>query len=151
MHPEHGRSNAIHRASFPMIERSVFRLILGVCLPVASAVVIEQLPKTGVAEVPFAFQMEDQTLPAGTYSVKQADGGRAICVQNEEIANGGLNCMAAKRKFGKAKGQGARLVFEHDGGRYFLAEIWFEADGRGLILRSRGGEQQTAIRYVRFQ
>jgi hypothetical protein len=134
-----------------MIEKTVVRLILGVCLPVASAVVIEQLPKTGVAEVPFAFQMEDQTLPPGTYAVKQADGGRAICVQNEEIANGDLNCMAAKSKFGRAQGQGARLGFEHDAGRYFLVEIWFEADGRGLILRRGGEEQQSAIRYVRFQ
>ncbi len=134
-----------------MIERSVFRLIVAVGLPVASAVVIEQLPKTGVAEVPFAFQMEDQTLPPGTYAVKQADAGRAICVQNEEIANGGLTCMAAKSKFGKAHGQGPRLVFERDAGRYFLAEIWFEADGRGLILRRGGSEQPSAIRYVRFQ
>jgi hypothetical protein len=115
-----------------MIERTVLRLLIGMGGPIASAVVLEQLPKTGVAEVPFAFQVEEQTLPRGTYAVKQADHGRGVRIWNENVAGTGLNCAAVKRRFGKA--EGARLVFENRGGRYFLSEIWFDADGRGLIL-----------------
>ena len=60
-----------------MIEKTMLRLMIGMGVPIASALVMEQLPKTGVAEVPFAFQVEQQTLPPGTYSVKQADLGRS--------------------------------------------------------------------------
>ena len=143
---------------FPMINNPFLRLTIGMAVPIASALVMEQLPKTGVAEVPFAFQVEQQTLPAGTYSVQEADLGRAFRIQNKKVANAGLKCAAAKRKFGRA--QEARLVFANHGGRYRLSEIWFDADGRGLVLpESRVEEQAKAgckpelqgIRYVQFQ
>ena len=51
------------------MERTILRLLVGMGGPIASAVVLEQLPKTGVAEVPFAFQVQEQTLPRGTYAV----------------------------------------------------------------------------------
>jgi hypothetical protein len=139
-----------------MIEKTVLRLMIAMGVPLASALVVEQLPKTGVAEVPFAFQVENQTLPAGTYSVKQADRGRGIRIQNEKLNGIGTACAAAKRKFGRANG--ARLVFDSYGGHYFLTEIWFDGDGRGVILpvtESTGlaGATPAAqeVRYVRFQ
>jgi hypothetical protein len=114
-----------------MIERTFLRLMIGIGVPIATVVVMEQLPKTGVVEVPFAFQVDEQTLPPGIYSVKQADRGRGIRIQNEKVAQAGLKCIAAKRKFGNA--QEPRLVFDCYRGRYMLSEIWF--DTRGLILR----------------
>jgi hypothetical protein len=139
-----------------MIEKHVCRLMLGMGLPIASALIMEQLPKSGVAEVPFAFQVEQQTLPPGSYSVKQADLGRSVRIQSEKSVGGGLKCLAVKRKFGKA--QGARLVFENYQGHYFLSEIWFDADGRGLILQAGGAKEsvrstrdEREVRSVRFQ
>jgi hypothetical protein len=135
-----------------MMERTILRLLIGMGGPIASAVVLEQLPKTGVAEVPFAFQVEKQTLPRGTYAVTQADHGLGVRISNEKVADTGTNCAAVKRKFGKA-GE-ARLVFENHGGRYFLSEIWFEADGRGLVLQpARQGTKPDpgAIRDIFFQ
>jgi hypothetical protein len=116
-----------------MIERTVLRLMIGMGVPIATVVVMEQLPKTGVVEVPFAFQVDEQTLPPGIYSVKQADRGRGIRIQNEKVAQAGLKCIAAKRKFGNP--QEPRLVFDGYQGRYVLSEIWFDTNGRGLILR----------------
>jgi hypothetical protein len=138
-----------------MIERTVLRLIIAMGVPLASAVVMDQLPKTGVAEVPFAFQVDEQTLPAGSYSVKQADGDRSVQIQSQKMTGASVKCVAVKREFGKA--QEPRLVFESYEGRYFLSEIWFETDGRGLILRNASvvddGASNAAggIRYVRFR
>ena len=130
--------------------------MLGMGLPIASALIMEQLPKSGVAEVPFAFQVEQQTLPPGSYSVKQADLGRSVRIQSEKSAGQGLKCLAVKRKFGKA--QGARLVFENYQGPYFLSEIWFDADGRGMILQGgpakenvQSTQDDREVRSVRFQ
>jgi hypothetical protein len=146
----------MHCFGFQMIEKHVCRLMLGMGLPIASALIMEQLPKSGVADVPFAFQVEQQMLPPGSYSVKQADLGRSVRIQNEKSAGGGLKCMAVKRKFGKA--QGARLVFENYQGQYFLSEIWFDADGRGLILHEGGAKESIRstrddreVRSVLFQ
>jgi hypothetical protein len=141
---------------FQMIERPILRLIIGIGLPIVSALVMEQLPKTRVAEVPFAFQVEQQTLPPGAYSVKQLERGQGVRIQNERIAGLDLKCEAAKHIFGKP--QGARLVFENYEGRYFLSEIWFDADGRGLVLpqdqvKAGAGSKsdEREVRYVRFQ
>jgi hypothetical protein len=123
-----------------MIERTVLRLMIGAGLPIAAALVMEQLPKTRIAEVPFAFQIQDQKLPPGTYSVKQAGLGRSILIQNKKLAGAGMKCVAFKRKFGKA--ELARLVFDSYQGRYLLSEVWFDADGPGVVLRRKDSGQK---------
>lgn len=125
-----------------MIERTVARLMIAIAVPIATALVMEQLPKTRVAQVPFAFQIDEQTLPPGTYSIKQAGLGHSIRIQNEKLAGEGLKCAAAKRKFGKA--QPARLVFDSYEGRYLLSEVWFDADGRGVVLRRKNSGPQVS-------
>lgn len=128
-----------------MINRSVFRLVMSVAIPLASAAVIELLPKTRVAQVPFQFQVADRILPAGTYAVRAGGLGRGIRIQNQKSAGDFLDCATAKSKFGRS--DRARLVFADQDGQYRLSEIWFEADGRGVILRnatvSGGGEQKA--------
>jgi hypothetical protein len=139
-----------------MIEKTMLRLIIAMGVPLGSALVLEQLPKTGVAEVPFAFQVEEKTLPPGTYSIRQSDVCRGIRIQNEKVAAAGTKCVAAEHRFGKA--QGARLVFDNYEGHYLLSEIWFDADGRGLILQQKhlsakagsDGENRD-VQFVRFQ
>ena len=132
-----------------MIEKSVRRLMIGMGVPLASALVLEQLPKTGVAEVPFAFQVEEQTLPPGTYSVKQADHGRGVRIQNAKVASARMECIAAKHTFGTT--QDATLVFDRYKGQYFLSQIWFEADGRGLVLpENHIGKTAPGLRDVRY-
>jgi hypothetical protein len=119
----------------------MLKLMIAVGVPILTTLVMEQLPKTGVAEVPFAFQVEDRTLPPGTYSVRQANLGRGIRIENQKIAGVGLQCIAAKRKFGRT--QEARLVFDDHGGQYSLSEIWFDGEGQGLILRPGGAAART--------
>ncbi len=123
-----------------MIQRTMIRLIIAAGVPILTTMVMEQLPKTGVAEVPFAFQVEDQTLPPGTYSVKQADLGRGVRIENQKVAGIGMQCVGAKRRFGKA--QEARLVFDSAGGQYALSEIWFDDEGQGLILRKKSADSR---------
>jgi hypothetical protein len=46
------------------------------------------------------------------------------------------------------------LVFENHGGRYFLSEIWFDADGRGLVLqpaKQGTNPERREIRDIFFQ
>jgi hypothetical protein len=131
-----------------VIEKPLIRLMIAVSLPIATALLMEQLPKTGVAEVPFTFQVKDQMLPPGIYSVKQADLGRGIRIQNQTVATAGLKCVAAKLRFGRV--EEPRLVFEKTAGCYSLSEIWFDAEGRGLILQD-GRLEDREVRSVNFR
>jgi len=130
-----------------MIEKPVMRIIVAVGVPLASALLVAQLPKPRVAEVPFSFQVAGETLPPGTYSVEPAGLGRMIRIQNNRLADAGTKCTAEKRKFGRT--QPARLVFDRSGGAYRLAEVWLEADGRGLILREPTGHPETKSVWLR--
>ncbi len=123
-----------------MIEKPVIRLIVAVVVPLASALIVEQLPKPRIAEVPFSFQVAERTLPAGNYSVEQLGLGRGIRLQNNRLVGAGAQCMAARRKFGRT--EAARLVFDRSDGGYRLAEVWFDTDGRGLILREPSGNRE---------
>jgi hypothetical protein len=127
-----------------MFQRGVFRLAVGMGLPIASALVVEQLPKSGVAEIPFSFEVDGRALPAGTYLVREADFGHSIRVQ-DQTPGGGVAVARAKWRFGTPNR--STLIFERDGGRYSLTEIWFEADGPGLILAA-GKSAAGETRYV---
>ena len=129
--------------------KNPLRLMIAVGVPIATALLIDQMPKTGVAQVPFAFQVGQQAMPAGTYSIKQADLGRTIRIQNSTVSEVSGECVAAKREFGKARG--ARLVFDSHGGHYYLSEIWFAADGPGWVLNEKGQPVSSEVRSVRFQ
>jgi hypothetical protein len=139
-----------------MMQRPVLRLIFAVGLPIAAALLLEQMPKTGVAEVPFAFQVEDQVLPAGTYSIRETDFGRSLRIRNERLPDLGAECVVVRHRFGKSRG--SRVVFQSQGRRYYLSEVWFDADGAGLVLNQRSQERKVAstpptrpARFVRFQ
>jgi hypothetical protein len=127
-----GRSASFWGLYFSMIKSTVLRLMLGIGLPIASAMVMDQLPKSGVAQVPFAFQIGGQTLPAGTYSVSQADLGRGIRIQTAQLNGLDLKYRASQHKFGRV--EPARLIFDTSDGQYRLSEVWLEADGRGMVL-----------------
>jgi hypothetical protein len=131
-----------------MIERAVLRVLIAMSVPIASAVVMEQLPKTGVAEVPFAFEAAGQMLPPGRYSVKQAERGRILRIQNQRVPAIQVECVALERKFGRAKG--ARLVFSNDSEHYHLSEIWFDADGTGLVLKQSRTQRRAAAGELQF-
>jgi hypothetical protein len=132
-----------------MFQRGVFRLAIGMGLPIASALVVEQLPKSGVAEIPFSFEVEGRMLAAGTYAVKEADFGRSIRIQND-TPGGEVAVARAKWRFGTSNR--STLIFVEQSGRYSLAEIWFESDGPGLVLQGlslqAGKSADGEIRYV---
>jgi hypothetical protein len=130
-----------------MFKKPVIQLMIAIALPLASAIFLEQVPKSDVAEVPFAFQVAGETLPAGTYSVQQAGLGGAIRIQNNKLALVGTRCTAAKKKFGRT--QPARLIFDRSDGGYRLSEVWLEADGRGLIFGEPAANREIKCVWLR--
>jgi hypothetical protein len=70
-------------------------------------------------EIPFAFQVQKETLPPGVYQVQQADGSNIATLVNKRTGERvEFIRPASTRQEGKA-----RLVFENGEGRRLLKQI----------------------------
>ena len=107
-------------------------MAIGFSAALGSALLIAQSSGAGVAEVPFDFQILNQTLEAGTYAVVQTNASSVLMLRNQDTGNS-IAIMAGVNKSGKAGD--ARLVFNRYGDRYFLSQVWFAGDeiGHGLM------------------
>jgi len=81
-------------------------------------------------KVPFAFTVNGQQLPAGTYSVSTDDEqSSTLLIQGNHEA---VYVLTAPMSGGSAA-QDTSLVFAKDGDRYRLTQVWNE-DGEGVSI-----------------
>jgi hypothetical protein len=81
------------------------------------------------ANVPFAFSVGSVRLPAGTYAISAA-GVSAIQIRNDQGSASALSLVRGEYQ----SNSGAKLVFHHVAGQYFLAEIWRGAGTNGMVI-----------------
>jgi hypothetical protein len=120
--------------------------ILGIFLGLAVAGVQAQTPSRVEVNIPFEFSAGKTTLQPGVYTVKRMSGNlvtlRNVDNKSSVILNAPVNLsstnVAAKE----------RLVFNKDGDRYFLAQIWLTVDsGRELLKEKKTAERiEIALR-----
>lgn len=113
-----------------------FVAILGVFLGLAVAAVQAQAPSKVEVNIPFEFSAGNTTLKPGVYSIKRMPGN-LLSLRNTEdksavILNAPVNLSSNDPEAVE------RLVFNKDGDRYLLAQIWLTADsGRGLAAKTK--------------
>ena len=88
-----------------------------------------QAQSAAKANVPFAFSVGSAQLPAGTYVITTA-GMSAIEIRNGQT---GACALSLVRREHQSK-SGAKLVFHHVAGQYFLAEIWRGTGTNGMVI-----------------
>jgi hypothetical protein len=93
------------------------------------------------ADIPFAFQVGNRTMPAGEYGIQRALAENPS-LQRIRRTDSGANAVAQTvlmyAKDGKSE---PALVFHKYGNSYFLSEIWTgEAQGRKLYQSDREKE-----------
>jgi hypothetical protein len=92
------------------------------------------------ADVPFAFTVGSQQLPAGRYIVS-SDDLASITIRS---ADTGASVMSLVRAESPNK-QAPKLVFHHLGNQYLLAEVW-GAEGRaGMIVPTSDLEKELEM------
>ena len=105
----------------------------GVVAMVMAATVAHAGPNTNRQEVkvPFAFTVNGQEMPAGTYSVLQDDAqSGTLLIQG---AHSAAYVLTAPVATGSAP-QDTSLVFEKDGAHYRLMQVWDDAgDGVSIV------------------
>ena len=95
-------------------------------------------------EAPFAFQVENNKLPAGEYTVLVQAGWLQIQAKDGKGAAHSLTIPVVSR--GSKTVANSHVVFHNYQGRYFLAEIWTSGQEKGRELLETREEQQLAKR-----
>ena len=104
------------------------------------------------AAIPFAFTVQNTTLPAGDYTVSQASAlGNLMLIRNLEAHKAMLVIAPGGERAYRSSGDKNVLVFHKVGGRYFLAEVKTDAICGSIVpsklereLASEGGGQTMA-------
>ena len=85
-----------------------------------------------VVQVPFDFNVGDQTVPAGQYDVIIPSNGGALWILNHDgEAQRMILARSAERRGDKMI---AKLVFHRYGATYFLAQAWMSGDSTGCEI-----------------
>ena len=115
--------------------------MLGVALMVSVPLV--QAQSAVKADVPFAFSLQDKSMPAGNYKII-ALSGQVLEVWNLDAQRGTL--LAKQMSVQSNRDQSPKLVFHKYGDQYFLSQIWYAEShyGVGFAESKREKEVKTA-------
>ena len=100
------------------------RTLITICLLLTAAVFAQMTSSQQLMKVniPFAFGVQDQSLPAGQYLVFTVTPERSIRIVS---ANGKHSAIVnTLPNYAKEPSSNSRLVFHRYGNEYFLAEVW---------------------------
>jgi len=116
-----------------------FGLFLGLSL-VLSALPGHALDSDRInVTIPFDFVVGDKQLKAGDYVVESLLDGRALELRSK---GADVQQIAFTVPMTNQTGNHERLLFHHDGGQYFLSQVWFWGDENGRAL-TRGAQEKS--------
>ena len=101
----------------------------------------------GHAEVPFDFQVNNRTMPAGHYEITEAStissayDSNVLVIRNMNTG-ASVIALAPSSKYNN-RGQG-KLVFKEFGNRYFLTEVAFQGESIGHGLTQSHVERELS-------
>jgi hypothetical protein len=125
---------------------NLFRIALcGALLAVASTTMGQTKPGDMVVDVPFAFNVAGQALPAGHYIV--AAQNDAIRIFNSQASGLYVPTHAATR----TASDGSKLVFHRYGDTYFLSAVWVTGNTSGRELFPSRDEREAATRKAEME
>ena len=92
------------------------------------------------ADVPFAFNVGNTHMPAGTYKVKRADFN-FIVVSNLNTGDTVLSLFQRETPSHASH----KLIFQHHGNQYFLAEIWGVEGNSGMAMPATKAQREVEV------
>ena len=126
-----------------MIPKSM-RMLLAIALVLGAVSVFSQaeiVPFIKVS-IPFDFTVENQTLPAGDYTISDWDLHAQTVVWLQSSDGKHTAVVHTHQAFALGPSAKTQLIFQHSGGEYFLSRIWTlgSTSGREVQLSKRAKE-----------
>jgi hypothetical protein len=100
------------------------RTLITICLLLTAAGFAQMRSSQQLMKVniPFAFGVQDQSLPAGQYLVVTVTPERSIRIVSADGKHSAI--VNTLPNYAKEPSSNSRLVFHRYGNEYFLAEVW---------------------------
>ncbi len=100
------------------------RTLITICLLFTAATLIAQTESQRLMKVnvPFAFGVEDHSLPAGEYLVLTVNPERSIRIVSADGKHSAV--VNTLPNYAKSPSENSRLVFHRYGDEYFLTQVW---------------------------
>lgn len=129
------------------MKKQSFRIFLMfVALSLFAAINIHaQSSSRQTANIPFSFNVEGKSFPAGLYSVTRLNPQSDKAVLMIKSADGKVSKVVITQPV-QAGGpqESAKLIFSRYGDDYFLSQVWTPADNTGLELPKSRAEKTVA-------
>lgn len=106
-------------------------------------------PQRMRANIPFAFNVGQKTLPAGVYTVTVVNPSSDRKVLQIRSADGHATAMVQTTGVGGRVAEEAKLMFRRYGDRYFFAQAHMAGDSISLATAISGAERATRRTLVR--
>jgi hypothetical protein len=118
-------------------------LFLGVASIYSQA---ENVPFLKVS-IPFNFTVDNQTLPAGNYTISGSDLNPQSFVWLQSADGQHVAVVRTHSTYALNSSTRPELVFQHSGSEYFLSQIWTlgATTGREIVLPNRAKEMSKEI------
>jgi len=94
-----------------------------------------------IADIPFSFTVENETLPAGTYRLMVVNPSSDQKVVKISGVEGNRSLMVRMSTVIASENPDSRLVFRRYGDHHFLAQAWTGGDSYGLETRKSKSER----------
>jgi hypothetical protein len=125
--------------------RQIFNIFAGACLLVMLGVapLFAQSTAPIMAQIPFAFVVGDQTLPAGEYTVGSVGSGLSGLLIQRTDGKAAIFALPHAIQSPNVTPH-PRLVFHQYGDTYFLSELWKPGNNTGQKLNMSPRERELA-------
>jgi hypothetical protein len=128
------------------------RTLITICLLLTAAGFAQMTSSQQLMKVniPFAFGVQDQSLPAGQYLVFTVTPERSIRIVSADGKHSAI--VNTLPNYAKEPSSNSRLVFHRYGNEYFLAQVWTVGQNvarnplsskKAMEIASSGGKPQT--------
>ena len=128
------------------------RTLITICLMFTAAALFAQTESQRLMKVnvPFAFSVEDHSLPAGEYLVLTVTPERSIRIVSADGKHTAI--VNTLPDYAKSPSENSRMVFHRYGNEYFLAQVWTGGQNvarnpisskRAMEIASSGGTPET--------
>jgi|ERR1700722_15232288 len=101
------------------------------------------------ATIPFTFTVENSNLPAGTYTISTLPPYNMMKVQSADGRKVAMIPAIPSRTL--AASEQTKLIFDHIGNQYFLAQVWEQGSEVRRDVRSGNLARELAKRGERSQ
>ena len=123
------------------MKMKIFALATALLLSGLAATISYAEPPVLVTNIPFEFQIGNQTLPPGDYRVETELTGSARFQMLRQVDTNRVVILSTFPVESKAEGGDPMLIFHRYGQTYFLSQIWNgTAEGRELPESNREKE-----------